>query len=214
MPGPALTVTRREVLAFRLGRHGLLDASPADTRRFDTAPVLDLGVPDSGTDGSPWALANRGIEAGSDTLVRAWTLRGAPHVYRRADIAAVAVATAPLSEADARKRVFDASKPLVAAGIEVLAALATIAAAMRDIVIEPTTKGAVSTALTARLPEPYLRFCRPCDTTHLYEQPFRLAALQAGLELGARHISAGAATYRRLRAALLRSAGNSGRSSP
>ena len=31
--------------------------------------------------------------------------------------------------------------------------------------------------------EPYLRFCRPCDATHLYEMPFRLAALRAGLEL-------------------------------
>ena len=26
-------------------------------------------------------------------------------------------------------------------------------------------------------------FCRPCDATHLYEMPFRLAALRAGLEL-------------------------------
>ena len=31
--------------------------------------------------------------------------------------------------------------------------------------------------------EPYLRFCVPCDAIHLYEQPFRLAALRAGLEL-------------------------------
>jgi hypothetical protein len=31
--------------------------------------------------------------------------------------------------------------------------------------------------------EPYLRFCRPCNTIHLYEQTFRLAALRAGLEL-------------------------------
>lgn len=33
------------------------------------------------------------------------------------------------------------------------------------------------------LDEPYLRFCRPCDTTHLCEQTFRLSALRAGLEL-------------------------------
>ena len=30
---------------------------------------------------------------------------------------------------------------------------------------------------------PYLRFCRVCNATHLYEMPFRLAALRAGLEL-------------------------------
>lgn len=184
MSGPALTISRRDALVFRLGRHGLLDASPSDTQRFETAPVLDLGVPDSGADGSTWALANRGIHpADPDDVLLVWTLRGAPHVYRRTDVAAVAVATAPFSEADARSRVFDASKPLIAAGIEVLSALATVAEAMRDVVGEPTAKGDVSTTLTARLPEPYLRHCRPCDTTHLYEQPFRLAALQAGLEL-------------------------------
>jgi hypothetical protein len=41
----------------------------------------------------------------------------------------------------------------------------------------------VSSALTERLPPPYLRACRPCAAVHVYEQPFRLAALRAGLEL-------------------------------
>ncbi len=50
-------------------------------------------------------------------LVLAWTLRGAPHFYRRAEAAAVAAATAPRSEADAAKRIFDASKPLREAGV-------------------------------------------------------------------------------------------------
>ncbi len=54
---------------------------------------------------------------------------------------------------------------------------------MRDVVVTPMVKGDVSTAVTARMPAPYLRFCRPCNATHLYEQPFRLAALRAGLEL-------------------------------
>lgn len=54
---------------------------------------------------------------------------------------------------------------------------------MRDIVSKPTVKGEMSAQLTNRVTEPYLRFCRPCNATHLYEMPFRLAALQAGLEL-------------------------------
>ena len=113
----------------------------------------------------------------------AWTIRGAPHAYRRRDVAAVTVATAPYSEADAAARVFDASKPLRQAGIGTLDALRTIARQMRDIVRRPMTKGDVSTELTGRLDQPFLRFCRPCNATHSYEQPFRLAALQAGLEL-------------------------------
>ena len=51
------------------------------------------------------------------------------------------------------------------------------------VVTEPTPKGEVSCRLTELLPDPYLRFCRPCDATHLFESTFRLAALQAGLEL-------------------------------
>ncbi|EME20473.1 DNA glycosylase AlkZ-like family protein [Rhodococcus triatomae] len=126
----------------------------------------------------------RGTPADTNgALALAWTLRGAPHCYRRTDLPRVAVATAPLSEADAAKRIFDANRPLKAAGIPTLDALRAVAHEMRDIVRAPTVKGDMSSQLTARMPEPYLRFCRPCNATHLYEMPFRLAALQAGLEL-------------------------------
>ena len=56
---------------------------------------------------------------------------------------------------------------------------------MRSIVTSPTVKGDLSTELHARLPEPYQRYCRVCEAVHLYEQPFRLSALQAGLALQA-----------------------------
>jgi hypothetical protein len=72
---------------------------------------------------------------------------------------------------------------LKAAGISNLAALDAVAAAMRSVVVKPTVKGEVSGRLATLLDEPYLRFCRPCDTIHLYEMPFRLAAVRAGLEL-------------------------------
>lgn len=151
----------------------------------DTA-ILDLGVQDTGPDGGRWALALRGVDVSalpSDALILLWTLRGAPHLYRRADTARVAVAVAPFSEADAGKRIFDAAKPLREAGIGSLPALDEVAAQMRAIVTRPTVKGDVSARLTAVMPQPYLRSCRPCRAIHLYEQPFRLAALRAGLEL-------------------------------
>lgn len=149
----------------------------------DTA-VLDLGVQDTGADGGRWALALRGVtDAPDSALALAWTIRGAPHFYRRADLSGVVAATAPLSEADAAKRIFDAAKPLKAAGIGTLTALDEVAGHMRAVVTAPTVKGEMSSALTARLSEPYLRHCRPCDAIHVYEMPFRLAALRAGLEL-------------------------------
>jgi hypothetical protein len=175
-------LTRRQVLDLRAHAQqiGRPSGDPAGTA------VLDLGVQDTGPDGGLWALALRGVDTAAlngDELATAWTLRGAPHLYRRADLPGVAAATAPFSDADAGKRIYDASKPLKAAGIGNLEALDAVADAMRSLVTAPMVKGEVSTRLTAIVPEPHLRFCRPCDATHLYEMPFRLAALRAGLEL-------------------------------
>lgn len=178
----AVSVTRSQVLAFRV-RAQQLGRSTGGLH--DTA-VLDIGVQDTGPDGAMWALAIRGVDVGSvpmDGLTLVWTVRGAPHLYRRADLPSVAAAVEPFSDADAGKRIFDASKPLRAAGVSNLAALDAVAAAMRSIVTAPMAKGEVSTALTAVMDPPYLRWCRACQATHLYEQPFRLAALRAGLEL-------------------------------
>ncbi|MFD1811482.1 winged helix DNA-binding domain-containing protein [Rhodococcus gannanensis] len=176
-------VSRDQVLAFRWHAHQL-DRAPGSAADAADCDVLDLGVQNTGPDGAAWALRLRGAPpARGDELALAWTLRGAPHCYRRVDLRQVAVATAPLSEADAAKRIFDANRPLKAAGIPTLDALRAVAAEMRDIVREPTVKGAMSTELADRMSEPYLRFCKPCNAIHLYEMPFRLAALQAGLEL-------------------------------
>jgi hypothetical protein len=175
-----MEITRDQVLAFRVHAQQLDATSRSSTT---TASVLDLGVQDTGPDGARWALELRGSMPAPEDLFTAWTIRGAPHVYRRDQAAAVAAAVAPFSEADAAKRVFDASKPLKAAGIPVLDALDRIAGEMRDIAAKPVVKGAMSTELHRRLPDPYQRWCRVCEAEHLYEQPFRLAAIQGGLEL-------------------------------
>jgi hypothetical protein len=170
--------SRVDVLRFRVRAQELhrVDGGP-------DAAVLDLGVQDTGPDGAAWALTVRGASVPVEDLALAWTLRGAPHVYRRAEMATVAAATAPWSDTDAAKRIFDAARPLKAAGIPILEALDVIAAEMRDIATKPIVKGDMSTQLTGRLDAPYLRECRPCQAVHTYEQPFRLAALRAGLEL-------------------------------
>jgi Winged helix DNA-binding domain len=180
-------VGRADVLGFRVRAQQLDRESGA----LAATRVLDIGVQDTGPDGGLWALALRGVDvsavrasgpAASD-LATVWTLRGAPHLYLRAALPAVANAVEPFSDADAGKRIFDASKPLKAAGIGNLAALDAAAKVMRSVVTRPMAKGDVSTRMTARMEPPYLRYCRPCDATHVYEQTFRLAALRAGLEL-------------------------------
>lgn len=175
-------VDQRQVMNFRV-RAQQLDR--AEGTLADTA-VLDIGVQDTGPDGGRWALAIRGVDVSAtsaEDLILLWTVRGAPHLYRRADVGKVAAAVEPFSDADAGKRIYDAAKPLKAAGIGILAALDEVAAHLRAIVRQPTVKGDVSGRLAEVMPEPYLRFCRPCNATHLYEMPFRLAAVRAGLEL-------------------------------
>jgi hypothetical protein len=179
---------RGETLARRIAAQQL-DRAPLD-RPVTDADVLDLGVQDTGRDGASWALANRGVPVESPAALQAspdlalvWSLRGAPHYYRRADLRGVLDATTPYSDADARRRTLDASRPLTAAGIGMREGMGVVATTMRAIVAGPTPKGELSAALTARLPEPYLRWCNPCRATHVYEQTFRLSALAAGLEL-------------------------------
>jgi len=176
----SIAVSRLDVLGFRL-RAQQLDRSHGSVE--DTA-ILDIGVQDSGPDGALWALSIRGLrDPVPHELASVWTIRGAPHVYRRADLPVVAAAVEPFSDADAGKRIYDAAKPLKAAGIANLDALDAVATAMRQVVRAPMVKGEVSRQVTQLLDEPLLRFCRPCDATHPYEMSFRLSAFRAGLEL-------------------------------
>ena len=182
------SLTRDQVIAHRIAASQL--DRPRSPRPITDAAIFDIGVQDSGRDGASWALANRGVPvdgpeelADSAAVALVWTLRASPHFYRRADLPAVMVATSPFSTADAAKRVIGADKPLRAAGIDVRAGLAEVARQLREVVDVPRVKGEVSTLLTKRLSDPYLRSCVPCGTTHSWEVPFRLGALYAGLEL-------------------------------
>lgn len=177
-------VSRAQVLAYRVIAQQL-----HVTRQDRTEPaILDLGVQDSGADGVGWALVNRGVPIAearglADDLALAWTLRGAPHAYRRADIAQIAAATWPRSDADAGKRIFDAATAMRKESVGELAGLERVVQHLRAIVTAPMVKGEVSSALTGRAEPWLLRPCRPCNAIHCYEQSFRLAALRAGLEL-------------------------------
>lgn len=73
--GDPTGVTRPQVLRYRVYAHQL-DRTPTTGRLATDADVLDLGVQDSGTGGSAWAL--------------------------RGDLMGVEVAVRPFSEADAR----------------------------------------------------------------------------------------------------------------
>lgn len=61
--------------------------------------------------------------------------------------------------------------------------LAEVARQLQAVVTGPLSKGEASTAVSARLDEPWLRDCATCGAQHSWEVPFRIGALYAGLEL-------------------------------
>jgi Winged helix DNA-binding domain len=179
---------RSEALAYRIHAQQL-DRAPARRPITDSA-IFDFGIQDTGRDGASWALVNRGVPVRdaaelevSPDVALAWTLRATPHYYRRSDLPDVLLATSPLSDRDAAKRVIGADKPLKEAGIPTLTGLTEVAIQLRHVVTRPMVKGDVSTQLTKRLDPPYLRYCGSCQATHSWEVPFRISALYAGLEL-------------------------------
>lgn len=174
-----------QVRAWRWRAHQLA-AEPGSVTDVADLDILDLGVQETGPIGALWSLACRGwsvSEAPEVDLVWAWTLRGAPHAYRRSDLTKVAAATAPYDDADAACRILDAADPMRDNGVSVLEALSRLATLQRDVVREASGKGQVSTALSGQVPAYLLRWCERCGAEHPLDMPFRLAALHGGLEL-------------------------------
>lgn len=185
-----MKVTRQDVLAYRIAAQQL----HRDVARVEQLAVLDLGVQEAM--GSPAALAFAArLPADIDLspgavpygpghdLAYAWSLRGAPHLHRRADLDALAAALWPLSEADAAARLNETGPSVAKAGIPALEQYAIAVREMRAAVTGPTGKGAVSTAVSRAVPDVMLRDCRPCKARHISDSAMRTTTLAAGLEL-------------------------------
>lgn len=181
-----MELTREQVLAYRVAAQGL----HREAAEVEELGVLDLGVQDAPSYPAALAFAAR-LPAGSAlgsvgpgcALALAWTLRGAPHVHRRADLDLVGRALWPLSEADAAGRLNESGPALARQGIPALEQFSLAVAAMREVVHAPIAKGAASTAVTQRIPPVMWRDCRACKAHHVSDSAMRAAAPAAGLEL-------------------------------
>lgn len=174
-------VRRGQVLAYRAAVQQLFDhpTQPAGLA------VLDLGVQDTPPGAAAHALANRlGRPVADPTaagLATTWTVRGAPHVHRAADLRALAGQLWPWSDGDALARLDTAAAPVRRAGMPAREALRFVAERMAAIVTAPLPKGEVSAALTARIPAAMTVDCRVCRARHVVETLFRSAVLPAGI---------------------------------
>jgi hypothetical protein len=184
----AAVLSAEQVRAHRILTSGL-DRSASSPEEL---PIWDLGLQDR--DGSSrLALAARLPDPAlipgapdpgeSHWLAQVWSLRGAPHLHRRADLPALARALWPADEADAAARLSGDTARLASAGAQPLPAYRAAVKAMRLAVDAPKIKGEASAAVTTVLPRKYSGHCAACRSTHVRELLFRLAALPAGIGL-------------------------------
>ncbi|HEY2998055.1 MAG TPA: crosslink repair DNA glycosylase YcaQ family protein [Acidimicrobiales bacterium] len=187
MTGAAVPeVTRAQVLAHRLATNRF-DRTVTDP---DDLAIVDLGVQDSPAGSAVLALAARlpvdpdgAPVAVPDGWLLVWSVRGAPHVHRRRDLAALARALWPADDADAAARLAASARTLADGGLAPVAGLRATAEALAAVLTEPLAKGAASAALTAAAPAACSAWCRGCQVVHVSEQLMRLAALPAGARI-------------------------------
>ncbi|MEV4539052.1 crosslink repair DNA glycosylase YcaQ family protein [Asanoa sp. NPDC049518] len=167
----AVRLTLAEVRAHRVATH------------LGGDDVLDTGIQDTppGTT-AVLALAARGLSI-RDGLVLVHAARGAMHLHRAADVAALTAALRPDDAADLRKQQFgpffaSLDRPIGAALDEVADAMAAV---MSDGVRRG--KGALSTAVSAAVDQRLRPWCPGCGASHVDDALFRLASLPAGLRL-------------------------------
>jgi hypothetical protein len=177
-------VSRQQVIAYRVAEQGLHRTATSAAN----LAVLDIGVQDSAGAAAVLALDARlkstpAARIGpGHRLAVGWTLRGAPHLHRRGDLNALAGALWPLSDADASARLGETGRSIAKMGMSGREAFRLAVDAVHQVVTEPMGKGAVSTAVTRKLPPAMGRDCRGCKTVHVSDPMLRLAALPAGVE--------------------------------
>lgn len=187
-PAPAAVpdVSRAQVLAHRVAAHQL-DRSGA-AAATDLA-IVDLGVQDTPAGSAAQSLAARLPEdADVDTgdgrrWASVWGVRGAPHVHRRGDLRALAAALWPVDADDAAARLAATGTYLRKNGVDALEVIRLTAAAYEEVVTDEVPKGEASTALTERVPDQAVSWCRGCEAHHLSDQLMRVAALPGGARL-------------------------------
>ena len=167
--------------------HGLVERLP----RLDTLAVLDLGVQNSPPGALQGALSARLAEplppsadlTADGALTLAWTLRGAPHLHRTADLPVLAAAGWPRDDVDAGARLGWQRKRLAEVDGAARWAFRAVADAVRAVLTKPMTKAELSRAVTDAVPGVLSPFCRPCGVHHVGKQLLRVAALPGGARL-------------------------------
>lgn len=178
----AVELDRAALLAHRVwvqGLHGTATVGDLD--------VLVVGLQDTPGGSAALSLRQR-IGAVPDLdrpeLALALTVRGAPHLHRRADLPLLRAALWPRDNDTLRAYLGAYGDELIASGADGPALLEQVATELRAVFpADEPTKGELSGAVSPRLPEIARPWCAGCGVAHVAEGLFRLGTLFAGIEL-------------------------------
>lgn len=175
----AVDLDRRQVLAHRTAAQGLHGVPGLDL------DVLAVGLQDTPAGSAALGLRHRADRPpGHPDLVLALTVRGSPHLHRRADLPVLRAALRPHDNEMLRAYLGGHGDRLVESGADGPALLVRVADELRaSFPGETATKGELSESVTPRLPEIARPWCERCGTAHVADGLFRLATLYAGAEL-------------------------------
>jgi hypothetical protein len=183
-----LTVTSRQIIAFRLGRSGLR------RRTSDLlAAVGEVGLTDFPPGAAQAALAPRLRDASPDTLVQAFerrvlvrmrAMRGAPVVVRAEDLPLFAAGMLPPDEKSMRAFIGPALTSVKAAKLSALDAVELVThEAAAALARGPLDRDALHAELRRRVPKGLLPYCRGCDSHHVHPSLIYAVALASPLVL-------------------------------
>jgi len=187
MPPPDATrVTREQVLAYRLDGHNLARRRPLDDL-LDVAGAC--GIRNTPPGSAPLAFHARvagltldAIEralAVDKTLVEVLAMRISPHLVPAGDAAHFTLGSLPADDESLRGVLVSLSPILDRVGMAPSEALRLAADAARsELEGGPLARGALSAAMTRRLPEGPARPCKACGSTHVDEALFRLVGVR------------------------------------
>jgi hypothetical protein len=184
----ALPMNRRQVLAFRMDRLGLL------RRQQSLAEAVgELGLPDFPPGAALAALAPRLTEVSPTTLekafearelVRVRAMRGAPLVVRPADVAVFTAGLLPRDERSMRAFIGPATRSVDAAKMTALEAVARVAEESRRALVDrPLDRDDLHARLRERLPRGLLPYCQGCGSHHVHPSLLYPVALSLPLLL-------------------------------
>jgi hypothetical protein len=180
--GAAVQVGRAQVMAYRVAALGLAERSKELPAKL---AVLDLGVQEYTPGSVRVALAARTSgELSDDRLIMVWAARGAPHLHRRTELAALMKALWPVSDADAAARIKSGQIP--DAGKLGVAAFTATAEAFREVVTKSMPRGVVSAEVSARVPRELTYECRSCEARHIAGNVWQHSGLAGAIEVEAR----------------------------